>query len=286
MRIGLGLAQPIEPLKSYKESNMEINIEDSLQPQDPFRLTLFGDHGTGKSSLLEKYALYYNYEDGLRFLKAKQVNLVGKPYEATSETSKYIYKNAKELLKQHSCLCIDSLDFLEKAIIDSVCKEKNVDSIADIKWGAGYQMASNKWRDFLNSMEHLRQAGFNIVFICHSQIVKINNPNLEEYDMWNLKLQKNTAAYIAEWSDFLGMVCHDVFTVQQQKKFGETKYKPGTSGRRVIKFGHNPSYASKTRLSLPDEIDLSWEAFLSAMAEARVEGNSAKTGKHKKVQNE
>jgi hypothetical protein len=259
---------------------MEIKIEDSLQLEEPFRLTIYGDHGTGKTSLLEKHGLYYNYENGMRFLKAKQINLVGKPYEATPETSKYIYKNAKELLKQHSCLVIDSLDFLEKAIIDSVCKEKNVDSIADIKWGGGYQMVASKWREFLNSMEHLRQAGFNIVFICHSQIVKINNPNLEEYDMWNLKLQKNTAAYIAEWSDFLGMVSHDVFTVQQQKKFGEMKYKPASSGRRVIKFGHNPSYASKARLPLPDEIDLSWEAFLSAVAEARAEGDTAKTVKH------
>ena len=266
---------------------MEIIIEDSLQPQEAFTLTIYGDHGSGKSSLLEKYGLFYNYEDGIRYLKCKQVNLVGQPLEATFETSRYIHKNAKDLLKQHSCLVIDSLDFLEKTIIESVCKEKNVDSIADIKWGAGYQMVSNKWRKFLNSMDHLRKAGFNIVFICHGQIVKIDNPNLQEYDMWNLKLQKNTAAYISEYSDFLGMVCHDVYTVQQQKKFGETKYKPGTSGRRVIKFGHNPSYASKSRLPLPDEIDLSWEAFLSAVAEARVDGNSAKTGNNKKkVQNE
>jgi ABC-type lipoprotein export system ATPase subunit len=121
---------------------MEIKIEDSLQLEEPFRLTIYGDHGTGKTSLLEKHGLYYNYENGMRFLKAKQINLVGKPYEATPETSKYIYKNAKELLKQHSCLVIDSLDFLEKAIIDSVCKEKNVDSIADIKWGGGYQMVN------------------------------------------------------------------------------------------------------------------------------------------------
>ncbi len=268
-----------------KRRVMAIKIEDSLQTQDPFKLVIYGDNGTGKSSLMEKHGLFYNYEDGIRYLNCKQVRLVGEPLEATTEASQYIFKNAKELLKQHSCLVIDSLDFLEKTIIDSVCKEKNVSSIGDIKWGAGYQMVSNKWREFLNSMDHLRKAGFNIVFICHAQIVKINNPNLEEYDMWNLKLQKNTASYIAEWSDFLGMVCHDVFTVQQQKKFGEMKYKPGTSGRRVIKFGHNPSYASKSRLPLPDEVDLNWEAFLSAVAQARADGNSAKTGNNQQTGN-
>ena len=99
-----------------KRRVMAIKIEDSLQTQEPFKLTIFGDNGTGKSSLMEKHGLFYNYEDGLRYLNCKQVRLVGEPLEATTEASQYIYKNAKELLQQHSCLVIDSLDFLEKRL--------------------------------------------------------------------------------------------------------------------------------------------------------------------------
>ena len=261
---------------------MEVIIEATLRNAEPLKLTIHGDHGSGKSTLLEKHGLYYNYENGLRYINAQQVDLIDKPLSATTDTSRYIYKNAKELQKKHSCLVIDSLDFLQNTIHAEVCKEKNVKSISEIPYGAGYQIAMNHWREFLNSMEQLRQVGFNIVLICHSQIIRVANPNLEEYDMFGLKLHKSISAYIAEWSDFLGFVTDDVFTVQQsQKKFGETKYKPSSSGKRLLKFGHNPSYASKARLRLPDEIDLNWEAFLSAVAEARAEGDNAKTVKTK-----
>ena len=81
-----------------------------------------------------------------------------------------------------------------------------------------------------------------------------------------------------EWCDIVAYIAMETFTKKQESDFGATKFKPTSTGRRLLYIGNDPSYESKTRIPLPDKIDLDWATFMSAIDSARADsGNPAKT---------
>ena len=149
-------------------------------------------------------------------------------------------------------------------------------------------MAMSRFIKLLKPMDHLRDLGFNILIISHAKVVEIKDPNLDPYDRWDLALERNMRSYIREWLDILCYVSLETFTKKQESTgFGATKFKPTTTGRRLLNIGNNPSYESKTRVALPDKLDLDWGALMSAIEDSRAgSGNDAKQETKKQVKKE
>jgi len=265
----------------------EITILSGKKPK-PLRIAVHGAGGSGKSTF-GKEGLFLDIEGGIADIDCKSIDLVGKSTKDIMGALRYIYKEADMI--QNELIVVDSLDWLEKILWQSVLEDadwnpKGWTSIEDFGWQKGYIFALKFWKDILNALEAIRQKGFHILLISHSQIVRLENPNLDPYDMVTLKLNKHIRGTILEWCDVVGYVAPEIFTTKTGDAFGNTKFKPTTTGRRLLHLGNNPSYESKTRLALPESLPLNWKDFKSAVADARAEGNSAEPKQSKTVEKE
>ena len=256
----------------------EIIIKSGKKPK-PLRIGIHGVGGSGKSTF-GKNGLFLDIEGGIDNIDCMSIDLVGKGTSDVMAALRYIYKEAETI--QNELIVLDSLDWLEKILWESVLEDekfntKSFTSIEEFGYQKGYIYCLKFWKEILNALEAIRQKGFHILLICHSQIIKTEYPNLDPYDMITLKLNKHIRGTILEWCDIVGYVAPEIFTTKSGDAFGNTKYKPTTTGRRMLFLGNDPSYESKSRLALPEALPLDWKDFTSAIADARAEGDSAKT---------
>ena len=256
----------------------EIVIKSGKKPK-PLRIGIHGVGGSGKSTF-GKNGLFLDIEGGIDNIDCMSIDLVGKGTSDVMASLRYIYKEAETI--QNELIVLDSLDWLEKILWESVLEDekfntKSFSSIEVVGYQKGYIYCLKFWKEILNALEAIRQKGFHILLICHSQIIKTEYPNLDPYDMITLKLNKHIRGTILEWGDIVGYVAPEIFTTKSGDAFGNTKYKPTTTGRRMLFLGNDPSYESKSRLALPEALPLDWKDFTSAIADARAEGDSAKT---------
>jgi len=257
----------------------EIKILSGMNPT-PLRIGIHGAGGSGKSTF-GKEGLFLDVEGGISDIDCQSIDLVGKSYNDVMDALRYIYKEADSI--QNELIVVDSLDWLEKVLWQNVLdnkilNEKNYTSIEEFGYQKGYTFALKGWQEILNALEAIRKKGFHILLISHSQISRLELPTLDPYDTITLKLHKTVRGTILEWCDIIGHVSPEIFTTKSGDSFGNTKYKPTATGRRMLYLGNDPSYESKTRLALPESLPLNWKDFMSAIADARAaEGNVAKS---------
>ena len=174
---------------------------------------------------------------------------------------------------------LDSCDWLERLIHEKVCGEgvKNINK-ADGGYGNGYITALSHWREVLDKLNLLnRQCGMVVILICHSSIVKFNDPVNEPYDIYQLKLHtpgKGTGAgnLVQEWADVIGYASKPILVQNKgndQNKImraSEVKTAGGQSAGHLLHLVGQPAYTAGNRYSLPPTIPLTWQAFQAAMS--------------------
>ena len=268
---------------------MEIEISKGKKKKT-LKVGAYGQGGSGKS-YYARNALIADFEGGLSEIDCESVNMVGRSTDDLLDFFKYVYTHHKDI--KQDTIAIDSIDYVEKQVHAEICEERGVKSGSindkDLSFGVGHQMSMARFVKLLKPMDHLRDLGFNILIISHAKVVEIKDPNVDQYyDRWDLALERNMRSYIREWLDILGYVSLETFTKKQETTgFGITKFKPTTTGRRLLNIGNDPSYESKTRVALPDKIDLDWSALMSAIEDSRAgSGNSAKQETKKQVKKE
>jgi len=263
---------------------MEIKINKGKKKK-PLKIGVFGQGATGKSTLA-KDALIADVEGGLNEIDCESVDLVGGTTEDLFDFLRYVHKHNKDI--KQDTIAIDSIDWVEKQIHAEICAERGVKSgsINDkaLAFGVGHQMSMARFVKLFKSLDMIRDLGFNILIISHAKIQTLNDPNVDSYDRWDVSLEKNVRNYFREWLDILCYVNIETFTVKQEAQgFSGAKFKPTTTGRRLLNIGNDPSYESKTRVALPDKIDLDWKALMSAIEVARADkGDNAKQEPKKK----
>jgi hypothetical protein len=248
----------------------------------PIRICIYGSDGCGKSTWA-KHGLFFDMEGGLNEIDCKSIDLVDASFSDVMDAGRYVYKNHKEL--DDDTLVVDSIDWLERKIFNAACKDNGWTTIEQPGYGKGYVMVLKYWTEFLNMMDKLRELGLNIVLISHSQVVRFEDPMVDNsFDRHDLKLNKHSRSLIREWVDVLGYVAPEILTSKIGDKFGTPEYKAITTNRRLIHFGEQPTFMAKSRMTLPESLPLEWDAFISAVASARADGTIAekkqvKTGK-------
>ena len=157
-------------------------------------------------------------------------------------------------------LVFDTVDHMELMIYDHLCSEKGVKSIEDYGggFGKGYTAALDQWRLFILSLEKLRDKGITCLLLAHGHIKTFRNPTGEDYDRWQLKMNVKASNFLREKMDAVGFAHFEDFTEEDNKK----NHKAKTTGDRMLSFDHSPAYESKRGINLPDEVELSYEAFM------------------------
>ena len=165
-------------------------------------------------------------------------------------------------------LVVDTLDWLEPLLFQYICHSgpKKVESIvlAYGGYGKGYEVAINEWRSWLAQLDALRrERGMTILLLAHSHIKSFNNPEGENYDRYQLKMNEKGAGILKEWSDAV-LFAHQM--VHAAGKETHEKKKFGVSDQvRYLFTQRRPAWDAKNRFGLPEQMPLSWPDLMGSI---------------------
>lgn len=240
------------------------NIARSTRNALPPRVVIHGEGGVGKTTFAANAynPIFLPFEDGLSGLEVDAFPLI------TSHAAAMEAINALRS-EQHEfgTVVLDSLDWLEPLIWQKVAIDAGKRSIEDIPYGKGYVEAAPLWREVLDGLNALRtERSMAVILIAHSEIKRFEAPDSEPFDRYQIKLHKSANALMREWADIIGFAHHETAIKKENTGFNNQRARGVATGRRLLRVVETPACVAKNRYSLPDVIDLTWPALLSAMA--------------------
>lgn len=248
--------------------SMLARIHRGKQPLPP-RLVLYGTEGIGKSTFAAQAPapIFIQTEDGLSEIACDKFPL--------AQTFDEVLASLTALhAEQHDyqSVVIDSLDWLERLIFDELCRQFNVPSIEKVDGGyaKGYTHALTHWRQVLGLLNRLRiERGMVVLCIAHAKVEKFDDPEATAYDRYSPRLHKHACGLVCEWADAVLFATRKIRVQAEDAGFNRKRglaFALGKDGgERVLRTIGGPSCVAKNRYSLPEELSLSWPAFMGAL---------------------
>ena len=213
------------------------------------KIVLYGTEGWGKTTWAAKAPapVFLSTEDGL---KCVSVDVFPEPqtWENVLECVN-ILRNETHGFKS---FVVDTADWTESLCQEFVLKKTGKNSIEEVGggWGKGYTMVFEEWKRLLLGIDHLRrEKKMHVIFLAHCAVKPFNNPQGENYERWEMKMDRRIAALLKEWSDNLLFGTYDIAVDAEKGHRGK-----GYGGERIIHTNHSAAYDAKNRSSLPDQL--------------------------------
>lgn len=239
----------------------------------PPRILLYGVEGIGKSTFGSETPrpIFIQTEDGLDEIDCDRFELATS-YQQISESLQELARAEHD----YETVVIDSLDWLERIIWDSLCQECGVNSIEKVDGGyaRGYTHALRYWRELLEQLNTLRnQRGMVTVLIAHSKVERFEDPESSPYDRYSPRLHKHAAALLSEWSDAVLFATRKIRTQSEDAGFNRKRTIAHAIGKgggeRILRCVGGPSCVAKNRYGIVEELPLSWAAFVQAISQSQ-----------------
>lgn len=229
----------------------------------PPRIVIHGEHKVGKSSFASQAPnpIFADTEEGLRYINAKSFT------EGKIQSWEELLGWTKAMIDQpHDfwTYVLDSGDWAERLCIKYIAKNTTE---KERSYGKDYDLWAEEFKSYLKLLDRLqKERGMAIIIICHNEIKRYEDPLGEAYDQHRIKLTKKTGKVVQEWADVIGFACIETMTkVTKGEGFTKDRARAMTSGRHILKLKSHPAYDAGNRLGLPEQIDLTWEAFEVAL---------------------
>lgn len=250
-------------------------LEQVSKEQKPagVRVMIYGEPKVGKSYFGAQIPnhVFLNLENGLEHLQGA----TKLPYTDDYMVVKQMLKELEEADHPFKTLVVDSADVLENLIKKWVVATQGNPAwkdVADIPFGRGYPLLLTETRRLIEQFEKLRvKKGMNLVFICHSEVKKMQPPVGNEYTYIAPSLYAKTTqgdSTLKIYSDYVDIIGYCTFkTIVQQTStgFGSRGQAIGTGERILHLDAANPAYIAGSRYPMPAEIPFSWESFVMAL---------------------
>ena len=226
----------------------------------PVRGVVYGTEGIGKSTLAAAFPspVILDTEEGTHHLDCARVS-IGSWEELRSAVAE-IGGSPSEF----RTVVIDSADWSERLLIESVCAEHRKKSIEDFGFGKGFTHVAEGFSRLLSQCDALVGVGLNVVFVAHSKVQRTSPPDMADgFDRYELKLSKQVAPLLKEWCDAL-LFCNY-----------ETRTTTGTDGRtkavggkkRVMHCERSAAFDAKNRYGLDAVLPMTIDSLLPIFAE-------------------
>lgn len=215
------------------------------------KVVIYGPEGIGKSSLAARFPdpVIIDTEGGTAHMDVRRID---KPQSWEELLS--IVKEVAATPGICKTLVIDTADWAEQLITTYLCTKYKQNSIESFGYGKGYTYMAEEFSRLLSSCDLVIAAGIHVVVTAHAKMRKFEQPDeMGAYDRWEMKLSKQTAPLLKEWCDMLLFCNYQTFVVTSEN---DTKKAQG--GKRVIYTNHHPAWDAKSRVTLPDVIDLDY----------------------------
>lgn len=235
----------------------------------PPRIIVYGVEGVGKSSFAASFPnpIFIQTEEGL-----DRINCSKFPLSRNIEDVKNQLQSLINESHAYKTVVIDSLDWLEPMVWEKTCRRFSVDNIEKVMkgYGKGFIQALDEWNGLLNSLNILRERKMAIILIAHAKVERFEDPDSVGYDRYSPRLQKLATALLTEWADAVLFASYKMSIEIAQTKAGKERaiavperdpLAPSSGAKRILRCNGGPAALAKNRFGLPDEIDLTFEAF-------------------------
>lgn len=233
-------------------------LEQIETPKDgPAFVTIFGDAGTGKTSLAASFPnpIFIRVEDGL---KAVPANVRPKAFPVLKDV-KDLRAQLKALIEEehdYKTLVIDSVSTLDVLFAEEILKEEGKNNLAQCAggFGGGFQALFSMHQRLRKTCQVLQEKrGMHIVFLAHADIDKIDPPDMAGYSKYVMKLTKtkgnnsvNCADPYVNEVDLVGFIRLQTFTKGDD---GSVKKAVSTGARELVAFA-TAANVSKNRFGI------------------------------------
>ena len=264
------------------------------QKKRGIRIMIYGEPKTGKSYFGTQIPnhVFLNLENGLEHLKGA----TKLPY-----TSEYV--EVKAMLSElattdhpYKTLVVDSADVLENLIrkwIVASTGNSGYKDITDIPYGRGYPLLLAETRKLIEMFEYLSaEKGMNIVFICHSEVKKMQPPIGNEYTYIAPSLYAKTTQgdstlkIYTDYVDIIGYCEYRTIVKETSTGFGTRGQAVGTGERIMHLDASNPAFIAGSRYPMPKQIPFEWSAFVQAITGKQPTATKATELPKENVENE
>lgn len=226
------------------------------------KVVIYGPEGIGKSSLAARFPdpVIIDTEGGTAHMDVRRID---KPQSWEELLS--IVKEVAATAGICKTLVIDTADWAEQLITTYLCSKYKQNSIESFGYGKGYTYMAEEFSRLLSALDLVIAAGIHVVVTAHAKMRKFEQPDeMGAYDRWEMKLSKQTAPLLKEWCDMLLFCNYQTFVVTSDN---DTKKAQG--GKRVIYTAHHPAWDAKTRIALPEVIDLDYSKIAFAFEQEK-----------------
>jgi len=239
-----------------------LNIIEGKETR-PLKIVIYGPEGIGKSTFASQFPdpLFIDTEGGTSNLNIRRIKC-NKSWNELIAIVKEIYDN--------STICktvvLDTADWAETLCTNAVCEKYRKNNIEDFTYGKGYVYLLDEFSKLLSLLDELIEVGINVVVTAHAKPRKFELPEEQgAFDRYEMKLTRQVAPLIKEWSDALFFVNYKIYVVTT-----ENNSKKAQGGKRVLYTTHNPTYDAKNRFNLPEELELNFASIQHLFEEPKV----------------
>lgn len=167
----------------------------------------------------------------------------------------------------YKTLVIDTLDWIEPMLYAHVvqaAKKNDIKHIEDFGYGKGYVIAQQEARKMLSVLDKVNGAGLAVLILSHSQLKTVKNPEGDDYDHFESKVNTKVAGIFKEWSD---AVLFARFEIYVRKEGMKVKAQGGTE--RIVQTTHSAAWDAKNRYGLPEVMDLDMREIYTRIASGK-----------------
>lgn len=216
------------------------------------KVVIYGAEGIGKSGLAAKFPepLFIDTEGGTAHMDVRRIE---KPQSWEEMLS--VVKEVAVTKDVCRTLVLDTADWAEQLIVSYLCAKYKQNSIESFGYGKGYTYLGEEFSRLLGALDTVLTAGIHVVVTAHAKMRKFEQPDeMGAYDRWEMKLSKQVAPLLKEWCDILLFCNYQTFVVTS-----ENNTQKAQGGKRVMYTSHHPAWDAKSRVPLPEVLDLDYK---------------------------
>ena len=226
----------------------------------PVRVNVQGVDGIGKSTFGADApsSIFIQAEDGLKFID----NVARFP---VIESWNQLLTQVKTLIEEphdYKSVVLDTTDAASKFGEEFVCESNGWSGPQDKQagYGAFYVAEENAWRKLLQGLNLcFEDRGMNVILLSHVGDKTIVDPTVGEYHAFQMRSNKKVNSLIKDWVDFNLFADYD-------KSVNDGK--PKSHGNRILYTKYAMGFEAKSRLTIPPQLPLEWDAFHKSYLEA------------------
>ena len=227
---------------------MTLKIERGVK-RSAVRAVIYGTEGIGKSTLAAQFPnpVILDTEDGTGQIDCARV---------VCHDSMAMESALLDLIgdpQGFQTVVIDSADWAEGQILEHMLRKDGKRSVEDYGFGKGFVKLAEAFTRVMGLCDQLIAKGVHVVMVAHATIKRTSPPDeTDGYDRYELKLTKQTAPLLKEWSDLL-LFCN-YRTKLVEGADGRMKAQGGKT--RVMYAERAAAWDAKNRFGLPADMPM------------------------------